>query len=385
MHSFLQRIKDHIHTKDDTVFRVLMYSISNYPYVPDDITAELLKYSRQSQERRMAVLSNIEKAAFGEASIGEWIKCLKDADTKERKNYLNLVSNVELEKLFEHRSELEPFIPEKDWTSYEKIRNVSEEEELYMIYADLLQDLSAEYSSRVHDFAKRAMDELIKREWLTEEEAIGAVEESMSAPYLDYNGLLNIYALRYFPDDRYVSTLAKLLTVDEDLIVDETGNTLNYFQSDAVVDELYPLCKGDDSVYPIGLLSETKTDYALAALRNLYEESADDLELRELIVEGMCLHFSEEAIQEVEAFMEEGVFSGMVDMDETAYAYFKVINREHPDLMLWKSEAEDREEQFFDMMSQPPLRKPFEKVEKAGQNDPCPCGSGKKYKKCCGA
>src|SRR5262249_42763279 len=23
--------------------------------------------------------------------------------------------------------------------------------------------------------------------------------------------------------------------------------------------------------------------------------------------------------------------------------------------------------------------------EKAGRNDPCPCGSGKKYKKCCGA
>ena len=25
------------------------------------------------------------------------------------------------------------------------------------------------------------------------------------------------------------------------------------------------------------------------------------------------------------------------------------------------------------------------KGEKVGRNDPCPCGSGKKYKKCCGA
>jgi len=24
------------------------------------------------------------------------------------------------------------------------------------------------------------------------------------------------------------------------------------------------------------------------------------------------------------------------------------------------------------------------KVEKIGRNDPCSCGSGKKYKKCCG-
>ena len=29
-------------------------------------------------------------------------------------------------------------------------------------------------------------------------------------------------------------------------------------------------------------------------------------------------------------------------------------------------------------------RKPA-KSDKVGRNDPCPCGSGKKYKKCCGA
>ena len=31
-----------------------------------------------------------------------------------------------------------------------------------------------------------------------------------------------------------------------------------------------------------------------------------------------------------------------------------------------------------------PLQLPIAKVEKVGRNDPCPCGSGKKYKKCCG-
>ncbi|MBQ3225543.1 MAG: preprotein translocase subunit SecA [Clostridia bacterium] len=30
-------------------------------------------------------------------------------------------------------------------------------------------------------------------------------------------------------------------------------------------------------------------------------------------------------------------------------------------------------------------KKPAKKAEKVGRNDPCPCGSGKKYKKCCGA
>ncbi len=30
-------------------------------------------------------------------------------------------------------------------------------------------------------------------------------------------------------------------------------------------------------------------------------------------------------------------------------------------------------------------RQPIVRGEKVGRNDPCPCGSGRKYKKCCGA
>jgi len=33
--------------------------------------------------------------------------------------------------------------------------------------------------------------------------------------------------------------------------------------------------------------------------------------------------------------------------------------------------------------SEPQASKPIIKGPKVGRNDPCPCGSGKKYKKCC--
>jgi len=32
----------------------------------------------------------------------------------------------------------------------------------------------------------------------------------------------------------------------------------------------------------------------------------------------------------------------------------------------------------------PPPVEPIHSGKTAGRNDPCPCGSGKKYKKCCG-
>lgn len=40
---------------------------------------------------------------------------------------------------------------------------------------------------------------------------------------------------------------------------------------------------------------------------------------------------------------------------------------------------------FPDMMNDKPYLKviPGGKSQKIGRNDPCPCGSGKKYKKCC--
>ena len=42
----------------------------------------------------------------------------------------------------------------------------------------------------------------------------------------------------------------------------------------------------------------------------------------------------------------------------------------------------------FDLLKQLADIKPSapqpEKQKKVGRNDPCPCGSGKKYKRCCG-
>ena len=46
------------------------------------------------------------------------------------------------------------------------------------------------------------------------------------------------------------------------------------------------------------------------------------------------------------------------------------------------------EEMRFDLLRQLADIKPSapqpEKQKKVGRNDPCPCGSGKKYKRCCG-
>ena len=65
----------------------------------------------------------------------------------------------------------------------------------------------------------------------------------------------------------------------------------------------------------------------------------------------------------------------------------------HEDEKGWKEEGEaagdledDYEDSFFPLLGRDPgLPTPYQRTEpKVGRNDPCPCGSGKKYKKCCG-
>ena len=64
------------------------------------------------------------------------------------------------------------------------------------------------------------------------------------------------------------------------------------------------------------------------------------------------------------------------------YAPGKIARRQD----LWEDEAArenegftDTDDDFFDEPALPYVRP----TEKVGRNDPCPCGSGKKYKKCC--
>jgi len=49
----------------------------------------------------------------------------------------------------------------------------------------------------------------------------------------------------------------------------------------------------------------------------------------------------------------------------------------------WKEEASSTDEEP-ESDAQPPIFSETERAPKIGRNEPCPCGSGKEYKKCCG-
>jgi SEC-C motif-containing protein len=77
----------------------------------------------------------------------------------------------------------------------------------------------------------------------------------------------------------------------------------------------------------------------------------------------------------------EGDETGTVTF--TAHFIHKGKPLPHKEKSRFKREGEDRRWYFAGEISI--KNAPVVLGERAGRNDPCPCGSGKKYKKCCGA
>lgn len=75
--------------------------------------------------------------------------------------------------------------------------------------------------------------------------------------------------------------------------------------------------------------------------------------------------------------------------DESGYVEFVAhFNSEgeryaHRERSLFRHDAEDGRWYFLEEANR--RNEPIVKGKQPGRNDPCPCGSGKKYKKCCGA
>jgi preprotein translocase subunit SecA len=98
---------------------------------------------------------------------------------------------------------------------------------------------------------------------------------------------------------------------------------------------------------------------------------------------GMCVSIKEEAI--------ETVFKLQPAKEERFRGVFSSLAKEmvHPEAMKFEAPQEEISAEGFapsePQAGEKPAQKPVQLSHpKVGRNDPCPCGSGKKYKKCCG-
>lgn len=104
---------------------------------------------------------------------------------------------------------------------------------------------------------------------------------------------------------------------------------------------------------------------------------------------GQAMDLAPEGWVRMAADQDAGCTAGLAGIRSLRALFDGSILLTHATEDRWDKEAADLIPTWVDMLHQwrvenDPHRSQSVKREKVGRNDPCPCGAGKKYKKCCG-
>lgn len=382
--TFLEKIKPHLISDDILIQEVVLHALHDYPNVPEEWTNELLKEAFRNKDKQSSIFIYVENKTFNEEAVKILMENIPLMDPSKRHLAVNLVQRIEPELALKYKEQLQEYIPKSTWSLYELLLHGTEEE-VYSEYGQILNDLERAGSEQ-HNFyikAKKLAACLVKKGWVTEGEIDQILEDELEEQWFSFNGILTVYMIGLLKLERHIPLLVRLLDRDEDSLLEELSVMLTSFQSDEVVKEVAPYLRKDNSIiYAASIVENIKTDFAVKVLREAYR-SAKELDHQDILIEALCHQFSEEALPEINEHMELEYTSGLVDVEQTVYSYFSILGLKHRELALWRQAALERELDFRQKGNELPLA-PVRNENKVGRNDPCPCESGKKYKKCCG-
>jgi hypothetical protein len=219
--------------------------------------------------------------------------------------------------------------------------------------------------------------------------------------------------------EEYAVELAGMLRLDEavgplmerlgiegaDLLRERIEKALPRIATNKVVERLeadYAQASEDVRFSMALILSNIFTSESEAATLRLMPHEQDEAR-RTILASGLCKMVSAAGLELVEPMVAKKAFDPMwASLDEEFYGASLMLGRPSELLEKIKARTEAERESFrrqrsltrlaegmmaLDLPDEDPFapQEPFRREEeKTGRNDPCPCGSGKKYKKCCG-
>ncbi|MDQ0201140.1 YecA family protein [Neobacillus ginsengisoli] len=384
---FLEKIKPHLISDDLLIQETVLHALHDFPNVPEEWTVELLKEAFTNKEKQTSILIYVEKQTINEEAVKILIENIPMMDKSKMHLALKLFDHMDPELALAYREPLEGYICEEMWSLYELVINGTEEE-VYTEYGKTLNALERadSYQHDLYIKAKKLALCIVQKGWISEDEIDLIIQEESAEQWFSFNGYLSVYMTGLLKLEKQIPLLASLLVRDDDILLEEAAAALIRFQTDEVVKKVAPYLKKEESIiFASSVIENIKSDFAVQVLREAYRE-AEEIDNQDLLIEALCHHLSEKALPEISGHMKLEYSSGLVDIEQTVYSYYSILGEQHPDLEEWRQVAMEREMDFSNASKQENLLQsvPIRKENKVGRNDPCPCGSGKKYKKCCG-
>ncbi|WP_280512997.1 YecA family protein [Rossellomorea vietnamensis] len=389
MNSFVERVEPYFLSEDPFVQRYAIEMLED-TYLPEGNTFLMgLKAVDRGPVSRYSspVLPNLLYLPLDEDGMKEVINRLNgmNKQDKNRLFYTQFVTNASTELLITYRKEVKAFVGEEQLKKVEKLPSLTVEG-LYMALADVMVYLDEhEFNQGLYDHGKRIIKELVKKGGIESWEVQNGLQNNMDEKeFFGFEGIYQVYMAGEIQEESVVPQLASLFKNEEegDFLFEETANALVKIGTDLVVREVEKIALyGNTYFYTLDVLGRIKSKEAEKALLRLFNQT-DDLIAKTIIADNLCRQLSIDAIPMIEDFIETGYDDGLFCLEESLYVNCVMNGIQHPKLSEWRHLLEIME---LEMLNEPPafIPQPVIKEEKIGRNDPCPCGSGKKYKKCC--
>lgn len=260
--------------------------------------------------------------------------------------------------------------------------------------------------------AARAMNvasALVRHRDVVAERVVELLARDMSNVAADSAYWIEEFAIRIAGELRLstaVPFLVGKLRSDGDFVLEESVKSLVKIGADAAVEAIGANWQNETWDFKLYATSVLEKIHADATVRRCAEllPVEKDRGLKTNLANALLMQFCDEAIEPVRQMVQQRAYdTTFADLSSDLVAVATAMGVTFPEMAVWKRQAkhhraeQDRRMRAFDgiLASSVPaarkkeksigftLPKKVEASRKTGRNDPCPCGSGKKYKVCC--
>ena len=385
--TFLEKIEPHVISQDILIQEIVLHALHDYPNVPEEWTLRLLKEAFTNEDKQSSILIYIDNMKINEEGVKLLLENIPKMDKTQIHLAVKLLERIEPMLSLKYKEPIQKYLNEEHCSLAELIVN-GDEEEVWEEFAQKINvlDKATTYEHSQFIETKKLAACIVQNGWITEEDIEEILQEELNEKWFSFHGILAVYMIGILKLEKHIPLLARLLDRDDDILLEEVSAALIGFQSDDVVQAVEPYLKNSDSIiYASSVVENIKSDRAVQALIKAYR-GTDELDEQDMLIEALCHQLSRKALPVISNHMKNEYFSGLVDIEQTVYGYYSILGESHPELLDWKLAALAREIDFRNASNRGgnPQSSPIQKENKVGRNDPCLCGSGKKYKKCCG-
>ncbi|WP_176524459.1 MULTISPECIES: SEC-C metal-binding domain-containing protein [Bacillus] len=390
MSAFLEKIQPFLHNDDSVMQNFLLRVLDrNYSGTEEELLCVL-----ETENLSPHTIHRLKKYPVSNKSIEKMIGMFHKSKNPiiQRSLASIILLNADGEALDTHKDsllKLKPYIHKQTLQLFIDCHYASAEDVFMVLEKHVAQLEEDPYFNQQHfDVGAKMVRELASKAAIDEERVCSIIKESMQKEWMDYKGIYYVMLAGERRVKQAIPMLAELLTrpYGEEVLVETASAALKKIGGDLVVEQVEKyIYNKEAALFAVSVIGSVDTPYAEEVLLEALLD-VKDISVKTAIADELCNQLSAKAIPYVATLVENGYDEGLLELDEALYANCKINGIEHPDMLIWKKRIQQREKEFTNRQMEIENlfnQRPTEKKVSVGRNDPCICGSGKKYKKCC--